>query len=86
MYNLAEQLLFANLRSQWFAKTGGRKSAWTRSYGLFVAYGPTDAPELVVAAVVEQGSLVLLLLAGPIVYKCLKNGLEKRINASQAVK
>ena len=47
---------FANLPKPMAAKTGTAENPHGRDHGLFVAYGPTDAPELVVAAVVEQGS------------------------------
>ncbi|WP_443686180.1 hypothetical protein, partial [Phascolarctobacterium faecium] len=49
-------------------------------------YGPTDAPELVVAAVVEQGSFGSTS-AGPIVYKVFEEWFrEEGLIPSQAVK
>lgn len=59
---------FANLPRPMAAKTGTAENPHGRDHGLFVAYGPADAPELVVAAVVEQGSFGSIS-AGPIVYK-----------------
>lgn len=59
---------FANLPRPMAAKTGTAENPHGRDHGLFVAYGPADAPELVVAAVVEQGSFGYIS-AGPIVYK-----------------
>lgn len=69
---------FANLPKPMAAKTGTAENPHGRDHGLFVAYGPTDAPELVVAAVVEQGSFGLLQLVR-LYIKCLKNGLEKKV-------
>lgn len=59
---------FANLPRSMAAKTGTAENPHGRDHGLFVAYGPTEAPELVVAAIVEQGGFGSTA-AGPIVYK-----------------
>ncbi len=59
---------FANLPRPTAAKTGTAENPHGRDHGLFVAYGPVDSPELVVAAVVEQGSFGSTS-AGPVVYK-----------------
>lgn len=59
---------FANLPKPMAAKTGTAENPHGRDHGVFVAYGPADSPELVIAAIVEQGSYGGLS-AGPIVYK-----------------
>lgn len=59
---------FSNLPRTMAAKTGTAENPHGRDHGLFVAYGPADAPELVVAAIVEQGGFGSTA-AGPIVYK-----------------
>lgn len=77
---------FANLPKPMAAKTGTAENPHGRDHGLFVAYGPTDAPELVVAAVVEQGSFGSTS-AGPIVYKVFEEWFrEEGLIPSQAVK
>ena len=59
---------FANLPRQIAAKTGTAENPHGQDHGLFVAYGPVEDPEIVVACIVEQGSFGTLA-AGPIVYK-----------------
>lgn len=59
---------FASLPKQIAAKTGTAENPHGRDHGLFVAYGPAENPELVVACIVEQGGFGTLA-AGPIVYK-----------------
>lgn len=77
---------FANLPKPMAAKTGTAENPHGRDHGLFVAYGPADAPELVVAAVVEQGSFGSTS-AGPIVYKVFEEWFrEEGLIPSQAVK
>ena len=59
---------FANLPRQIAAKTGTAENPHGQDHGLFVAYGPVEDPEIVIACIVEQGSFGTLA-AGPIVYK-----------------
>ena len=59
---------FADLPRQIAAKTGTAENPHGQDHGLFVAYGPVEDPEIVVACIVEQGSFGTLA-AGPIVYK-----------------
>ena len=59
---------FANLPRQIAAKTGTAENPHGQDHGLFVAYGPAEDPDLVIACIVEQGSFGTLA-AGPIVYK-----------------
>ena len=59
---------FASLPKQIAAKTGTAENPHGRDHGLFVAYGPAENPELVVACIVEQGGFGTSA-AGPIVYK-----------------
>ena len=42
-------------------KTGTAENAHGRDHGWFVAYAPYDKPQIVVVALVEQGSLVRAL-------------------------
>lgn len=76
---------FANLPKAMAAKTGTAENPHGRDHGLFVAYGPVDAPELVVAAVVEQGSYGSLS-AGPIVYKAFEKLFQEEVIESQTAK
>ena len=60
--------------------------SYTRDHGLFVAYRHSESAELVVAAVVEQGSFGSTS-AGPIVYKVFEEWFrEEGLIPSQAVK
>ncbi len=59
---------FDSLPRKVAGKTGTAENPHGRDHGLFVAYGPVEAPELVVVAIVEQGGFGTLA-AGPIVYK-----------------
>ncbi len=59
---------FADLPRQIAAKTGTAENPHGQDHGLFVAYGPVEDPEIVIACIVEQGSFGTLA-AGPIVYK-----------------
>ena len=59
---------FADLPRQIAAKTGTAENPHGQDHGLFVAYGPAEDPDLVIACIVEQGSFGTLA-AGPIVYK-----------------
>ena len=59
---------FADLPRQIAAKTGTAENPHGQDHGWFVAYGPVEDPEIVIACIVEQGSFGTLA-AGPIVYK-----------------
>lgn len=59
---------FASLPKPIAAKTGTAENPHGRDHALFVAYGPAENPELVVACIVEQGGFGTSA-AGPIVYK-----------------
>lgn len=52
-------------------KTGTAENSMGRDHGLFVAYGPVEAPELVVVCIVEQGGFGSTA-AGPIVYRAFE--------------
>ena len=68
---------FANLPRQIAAKTGTAENPHGQDHGLFVAYGPVEDPEIVIACIVEQGSFGTLA-AGPIVYKVFEEWFRQR--------
>lgn len=73
---------FANLPRQIAAKTGTAENPHGQDHGLFVAYGPVEDPEIVIACIVEQGSFGTLA-AGPIVYKVFEEWFrQKGFNSS----
>ena len=69
---------FASLPKQIAAKTGTAENPHGRDHGLFVAYGPAESPELVVACIVEQGGFGTSA-AGLLYIKFLKNGSGRRV-------
>lgn len=68
---------FAGLPKPIAGKTGTAENSHGRDHGLFVAYGPVDAPELVVVCIVEQGGFGSVA-AGPIVYKAFEEFFQER--------
>lgn len=68
---------FAGLPKPIAGKTGTAENSHGRDHGLFVAYGPVDAPELVVVCIVEQGGFGSVA-AGPIVYKAFKEFFQEK--------
>ena len=78
---------FASLPQQIAAKTGTAENPHGRDHGLFVAYGPSDNPEIVVACIVEQGGFGTSA-AGPIVYKVFEEWFRQKgfVNTAQPAK
>lgn len=78
---------FADLPRQIAAKTGTAENPHGQDHGLFVAYGPVEDPEIVIACIVEQGSFGTLA-AGPIVYKVFEEWFRQEgfNNSAPAVK
>lgn len=78
---------FADLARQIAAKTGTAENPHGQDHGLFVAYGPVEDPEIVIACIVEQGSFGTLA-AGPIVYKVFEEWFRQEgfNNSAPAVK
>ena len=78
---------FADLRRQIAAKTGTAENPHGQDHGWFVAYGPVEDPEIVIACIVEQGSFGTLA-AGPIVYKVFEEWFRQEgfNNSAPAVK
>ena len=68
---------FAGLPKPIAGKTGTAENSHGRDHGLFVAYGPVDAPELVVVCIVEQGGFGSVA-AGPIVYKAFEEFFQEK--------
>ena len=68
---------FAGLPKPIDGKTGTAENSHGRDHGLFVAYGPVDAPELVVVCIVEQGGFGSVA-AGPIVYKAFEEFFQEK--------
>lgn len=68
---------FSRLPKPIAGKTGTAENSHGRDHGLFVAYGPVDAPELVVVCIVEQGGFGSTA-AGPIVYKAFEEFFQER--------
>lgn len=68
---------FSQLSKPIAGKTGTAENSHGRDHGLFVAYGPVDAPELVVVCIVEQGGFGSTA-AGPIVYKAFEEFFKER--------
>lgn len=68
---------FAGLPKPIAGKTGTAENSHGRDHGLFVAYGPVDAPELVVVCIVEQGGFGSIA-AGPIVYKAFEEFFQEK--------
>jgi penicillin-binding protein 2 len=68
---------FSNLGIPIAGKTGTAENPHGQDHGLFIAYAPLDNPELVIAAVVEQGSYGSTA-SGPIVYKLLEAMLKEK--------
>lgn len=68
---------FAGLPKPIACKTGTAENSHGRDHGLFVAYGPVDAPELVVVCIVEQGGFGSVA-AGPIVYKAFEEFFQEK--------
>lgn len=68
---------FSQLPKPIAGKTGTAENSHGRDHGLFVAYGPVDAPELVVVCIVEQGGFGSTA-AGPIVYKAFEEFFNER--------
>ncbi len=78
---------FADLPRQIAAKTGTAENPHGQDHGWFVAYGPAEDPDLVIACIVEQGSFGTLA-AGPIVYKVFEEWFRQEgfNNSAPAVK
>lgn len=78
---------FADLPRQIAAKTGTAENPHGQDHGWFVAYGPVEDPEIVIACIVEQGSFGTLA-AGPIVYKVFEEWFRQEgfNNSAPAVK
>lgn len=68
---------FAGLPKPIAGKTGTAENSHGRDHGLFVAYGPVDAPELVVVCIVEQSGFGSVA-AGPIVYKAFEEFFQEK--------
>lgn len=68
---------FSNLGIPIAGKTGTAENPHGQDHGLFIAYAPLDNPQLVIAAVVEQGSYGSTA-SGPIVYKLLEAMLKEK--------
>ena len=78
---------FAGLPRQIAAKTGTAENPHGQDHGWFVAYGPVEDPEIVIACIVEQGSFGTLA-SGPIVYKVFEEWFRQEgfNNSAPAVK
>jgi penicillin-binding protein 2 len=68
---------FSNLGIPIAGKTGTAENPHGQDHGLFIAYAPLDNPQLVIAAVVEQGTYGSTA-SGPIVYKLLEAMLKEK--------